>query len=84
MSDNKDAFSLWLSLEQAAEILGSTPLNVLMHIKRGLLVGAEQEGGWLVALASLTALLEKRCQGEAPVVCSSGCAKKVDGCGSCA
>ncbi|NJC89169.1 MAG: hypothetical protein FIB02_11675 [Desulfuromonas sp.] len=73
-----------VSLAQAAEALGSTPLNVLMHIKRGLLVGREQAGGWLVDPVSLEALLRRRHGGELPVVCKSGCGKKAGGCGSCA
>ena len=81
MSD-RDEYELWFSLEKAAEILGSTPLNVLMHIKRGLLVGAVPDGAWLVEPDSLAALIEKRRAGEVPDVCQSGCSKQ-HGCQSC-
>ncbi len=82
MSNNHE-FTHWLSLEEAAQKLGSTPLNVLMHIKRGLLVGADPEGSWVVDPASLEELLSKREDGEVPQVCKSGCGKKAGGCGSC-
>ena len=73
----------WLPLAAAAEILGSTPLNVLMHVKRGQLHGVEQECGWLIAPDSVATLLARRRAGEAPAVCSSGCAGRTAGCGSC-
>lgn len=82
MSDEHE-FTHWLSLEQAAEKLGSTPLNVLMHIKRGLLVGAVPKGIWVVDPDSLAELLLKRTEGVVPAVCQSGCAKPAGGCGSC-
>ena len=72
----------WTPVAEAAQIMGTTPLNVLMHIKRGLLVGREQEGGWLVDPESLAALLRKREAGKLPAVCQSGCSKK-HGCPSC-
>lgn len=74
----------WLSLVATAEILGSTPLNVMMHIKRGLLAGVEQDGGWLVDTASLARLLEQRQAGMVAAVCASGCARKAGACGNCA
>jgi hypothetical protein len=82
MSDDHE-FTHWLALEQAAEQLGTTPLNVLMHVKRGLLVGAVREGEWLVQPDSLAELLRKRSGGEVPAVCQSGCGRKAGGCGSC-
>lgn len=73
----------WLSLSAAAAVLGSTPLNVLMHVKRGHLLGIEGESGWLVDPASLATLLDTRRAGDAPTVCSRSCARKTGGCGSC-
>jgi hypothetical protein len=73
----------WTPVAEVAQRLGTTPLNVLMHIKRGLLAGAEREGGWLVDPESLATLLSKRAAGELPAVCQSGCAKKAGGCGTC-
>lgn len=74
----------WLPLVRAAELLGGTPLNVLMHVRRGLLVGVEEDGGWLVEPGSLAALLQKRHDEGVPAVCISGCGKKPGGCGNCA
>lgn len=73
----------WLSLVSAAEQLGSTPLNVLMHIKRGLLAGREGAAGWLVDADSLATLLARRQNGAVPAVCRSGCSKQAGSCGSC-
>jgi len=73
----------WTQIADAAQLLGTTPLNVLMHVKRGLLIGVEHEDGWLVDPASLGALVEKRRQGAVPEVCQSGCVRKTGGCGSC-
>jgi hypothetical protein len=72
----------WVSITRVAEELGSTPLNVLMHIKRGLLVGVEKDGHWLVETRSLAALLRRKLAGETPAVCSSRY-KKAHGCGGC-
>ena len=74
----------WIPTAQAAEKLGTTPLNILMHIKRGLLFGVENDGVWLVESASLEALIRKREAGNMAVVCQSGCTKHAGGCGSCA
>ncbi len=73
----------WLSLEQAAVELGSTPLNLLMHIKRGLLEAIEQEDGWRVDRWSLAALRRRRAEEPAALVCRSACGKPTGGCGSC-
>lgn len=70
-----------VTLAAAAEVLRSTPLNVLMHIKRGLLRGSEGPAGWQVEVDSLTDLLHRRTAETPPVVCKSGCAKSGN-CGS--
>lgn len=44
-----------VSLEQAAEILGTTSVNILMNLKRGLLQGREIDGLWYVSRASIAA-----------------------------
>jgi hypothetical protein len=74
----------WVPIAQAAEKLGTTPLNVLMHIKRGLLCGEDDQGVWRVEAQSLAALLHRRSEEAAPVVCQSACSRKTGGCGSCA
>lgn len=74
----------WIPATQAAETLGTTPLNILMHIKRGLLLGIEGDGVWLVESASLAALMRTRKAGKLPEVCQGGCARHAGGCSSCA
>jgi hypothetical protein len=70
-----------LPLQVAAERLGTTPLNVLMHIKRQLLTAEERDGQWYVDAASLQAL--QASQGTtAKSLCRSQCAAS-GGCKSC-
>jgi hypothetical protein len=83
MNPNETETTGWIPLARAAEELGSTPLNVLMHIKRGLLTGAEQNGAWWVEADSLAMLVRRRSAGAQPSVCASAC-RKQGGCGSCA
>ena len=73
-----------ISIVEAAKIMQTTHLNVLMHIKRGLLKGIEEDGQWYVDKVSLEALLNQTGGGKAEGVCASGCAKKHacgEGCG---
>lgn len=72
-----------VTVAAAARRLGTTPLNVLMHIKRGELAGEERADGWRVDAASLDALCRRRAQGGVSLVCRSGCGKAA-GCGTCA
>jgi len=67
---------IFVSLEEAALILQTTPLNILMHIKRGLLKGTEDDGQWLIECASIDSLMEKTGGRKADDVCTSGCARK--------
>lgn len=73
--------SPFLPLEAAAQQLGTTPLNVLMHIKRRLLVAEDRDGQWYVDPASLATLqLDKG--GADKTLCRSQCAS-AGGCKSC-
>ncbi len=72
-----------LSIAVAAEKMKTTPLHVLMHIKRGLLTGIEEDGGWLIDGESLDALLAKTGGSKAGDVCANGCAKKHACSGGC-
>jgi len=72
-----------ISLDEAARRLHTTPLNILMHLKRGLLTGVEEEDLWMVDVASLSALQARTGGEKAPDVCASGCGKKHAGCSSC-
>jgi len=70
-----------LTLEEVAQTLETTPLNVLMHIKRGFLDGSEDEDGWSVPRGSLQGFLDRTGGQKAQVVCKTGCGK-AGGCGS--
>lgn len=60
-------------LAEAARRMKTTPLNVLMHVKRGLLQGTEVNGNWLIDGRSLEALVAKTGGGKSESVCASGC-----------
>jgi ADP-ribosyl-[dinitrogen reductase] hydrolase len=70
-----------ISLEVAASRLQSTPLNVLMHIKRGLLVGEEIDGSWWVEVAGLERFLAEKADSPKENLCQSACAHKCPSCG---
>ncbi|ALC17327.1 hypothetical protein DSOUD_2574 [Desulfuromonas soudanensis] len=72
---------LLIPINEVAELLQTTPLNVLMHIKRGMLVGSEEEGTWSVDARSLDAFRAVR-EGADKTLCRSGCSK-TGGCASC-
>lgn len=65
-----------ISITEVAERMQTTQLNVLMHIKRGLLNGEENNGQWMIDSASLDKLLAKTGGSKAEDVCASGCSKK--------
>jgi hypothetical protein len=70
-----------LSVDAVAQKLGTTPLNVLLYIKRGQLKGEEIEGKWYVEPESLAALMSaKNGIGSAP--CTPACGHG-GGCGGC-
>jgi len=70
-----------LPISIVAERMSTTPLNVLMHIKRNLLQGVEEDGVWMIDSQSLNVLLAKTGGNKAEDVCASGCSKK-HSCGS--
>jgi hypothetical protein len=67
---------------EAAKTLKTKELNVLMHIKRGLLQGLEGAEGWQVTAASLTALVGAGPAEKSQEVCPPSCGKG-GGCSSC-
>ncbi len=72
MSDNT-----LLSISEVAKQMKSTELNVLMHVKRGLIKGEEVEGEWFVSQASLAEFMDSHA-GKADVCekkhhCGAGC-----------
>ncbi|PLY10923.1 MAG: hypothetical protein C0624_02105 [Desulfuromonas sp.] len=72
-----------ISIEEAARRLQTTELNVLMHLKRGLLKGVEEDELWQIEASSLDELQAKTGGGKATDVCASGCSKKHACGGSC-
>ena len=70
-----------IPIDEAAKTMQTTPLNVLMHIKHGLLAGAEDNGVWMIDGLSLAALMEKTGGSKDVRVCAGGCAKQ-QACGS--
>jgi len=71
-----------MSLGEAAQVLKTTELNVLMHIKRGLLEGREEESGWTISGESLIVFMARNDGHRQVDLCRSGCAH-AGGCGSC-
>lgn len=65
-----------INISEVAKILNTTPLNILMHIKRGLLAGHEEAGVWMVEQKSLDMFLATNGNAKSDDVCASGCAKK--------
>jgi len=76
MTKNPD----YVSLDDAAKTLGVTPLNILMHVKNGLLAGKEEADGWLIAVDSLSKAKALREAGSRPTLCSKSCHKPSGGC----
>ena len=70
-----------IDLDEAAIRLESTPLNVLMHIKRKLLRGEEIDGRWFVEVTSLENFLTERGNSPKENVCQSSCSHKCPSCG---
>ena len=68
-------------LTKVAEQLQTTPLNILMHIKRGLLKAEETAAGWMIEVESLNAFVAEHAGQKSTDVCASGCSK-ANGCGS--
>jgi len=69
-----------ISVAEVATIIKTTNLNVMMHIKRGLLSGTEINGIWYVSPDSLTKFLNQSDGAMAGSLCKSSCN---EGCSSC-
>lgn len=70
-----------IALEETARLLQSTPLNVLMHVKRGLLSAEEIDGQWWIDAASLEAFQLQHPEKASGSLCQSSCAHKCPSCG---
>jgi hypothetical protein len=68
-----------LTVAEVATTMKTTPINVMMHIKRGLLAGEEIDGAWYVPADSLASYLSDTSRGsngsvcKAKSHCGSGC-----------
>lgn len=69
-----------LTVADVATTMKTTTLNVMLHIKRGLLVGEEIEGMWYVQPASLSSFLNNAAGAARGSLCKSTCGH---GCSSC-
>ncbi len=71
-----------IPLHSAALKTHTTTLNLLMHIKRGLLPATEEQGQWFISEADLEAfIVDNRKAEPGELGIHTGCGK---GCGSCA
>lgn len=70
-----------LPLDQVAEQMETTELNVLMHIKRNKIKAEEHDGKWFVHQTSLDNFLTSPDRSETVVTCKAHCCHS--GCGSC-
>ena len=60
-----------LSVADVATSMKTTPINVMMHIKRGLLAGEEIDGAWYVPADSLASYLSDAGRGSNGSVCKA-------------
>lgn len=77
-----DATPGLVPVEDVAKELGTTALNVMMHIKRRLLAGREIEGKWYITGESLAQYRLEGAERSGLTLCSQSCSSK-SGCGSC-
>jgi len=68
-----------LTVAEVATSMNTTPINVMMHIKRGLLAGEEIDGAWYVPADSLATYLSDSNRGHNGSVCKA----KSHRCGGC-
>lgn len=69
------------SLTQAAQLLGTTPMNILMHLKHKLIVGTQVNGEWNIDSHSLhTFKMENK--GKDKTLCKKHSCQH-SACGSC-
>lgn len=81
MSDKEDSRE-FIPVEEAARVLATTPLSVLMRLRRKVLEGREVEGRWFVVRESLERLQAEGSDADAEPLCRSHCTAK-GGCSSC-
>ncbi len=71
-----------LPIDRAAELLNTTELNILMHIKHGNLSGLEKEGQWYLSQKSFDNFLAQGQQPASnPISSAQHCGHGCGGCG---
>jgi hypothetical protein len=63
-----------IPISEAASHMGTTEMNILVHINRGLLAGEESDEGWFINFDSMVALMNKSGCSKTDVVIKSSCA----------
>ena len=70
-----------LTLSKKAQLLKTTQVNVLMHIRKGLLDQVEEDGLWYVTIDSFESFVSQNGIRKSDNVCASGCGRHA-GCSS--
>jgi len=70
-----------VTLNQAAEQLATTPMNILMHLKHKLIVGVEENGAWSICQQSLHEFQQKNQRADKTLCKKHNCQHSQ--CGSC-
>jgi predicted transcriptional regulator len=73
--DREKAF---ITVDEAARELGTTPTRVLMMLRSKELLGREADGGWLVAAASLACARVHGTDRKEASGCAAYCKSKCD------
>ncbi len=73
----------FLSLEKSAQLLKTTQVNVLMHVRRGLLEQVELDGEWYITIDSFEAFVSRNGIRKSDEVCAAGCSRHAACGGSC-
>lgn len=71
----------FLTLSKTAQLLKTTQVNVLMHVRKGLLEQVEKDGLWYITISSFEAFVSQNGIKKSAAVCASGCARAAS-CGS--
>ena len=70
-----------LSLSKTAQLLKTTQVNVLMHVRKGLLDQVEKDGRWYVTINSFEQFVSENGIRKSDSVCAAGCGRHAS-CGS--
>jgi hypothetical protein len=70
----------FITVDEAARVLGTTPTRVLVMLRAQELAGREADGGWVVSRPSVSCALAHGTDRKEASGCASYCASKC-GCG---